>query len=751
VSATGKTIFANRAMCDMFEVKQLDGLVGEDFKSFFTPESWDTIQRENVNRRQGLASSYEVEIVGQRGGHRRVIIFGAPLFDQNGQLQSYLGTYTDITAQKRIEEELRRSETRYQTLAEVSPVGIFRTDWQGNWFYANGRALRMAGLKFEVLQENWPKAIHPEDLARVMTGWQAAVSAGVPHYSEHRFLRPDGAVVWVVWQSVAERGPDGRITGFVGTLVDITERKRAEDLLRQSEQRNRLLVETARDVILTLALDGTFISLSPAFATITGWKGSDWLGKSFEDLVHPDDLPLAKDMFARCLEGEPSGGAAKTLPIYEARILKQDGDYAIGEFTVTPLMEKGKVTGVLGVGRDITERKKLEDQFRQSQKMEAVGQLAGGVAHDFNNLLTVITGNAELLLEDHQLETRQTRECLQDIKQAGLRAASLTRQLLAFSRKQLLAPEILDLNSLITNLQKMLRRLIGEDIDLTTDLTPDLWLVKADPGQIEQVLLNLAVNSRDAMPQGGRLSISTANTVLEADFTRAGPHIQSGDFVMLAVQDTGCGMDDATQSHIFEPFFTTKEIGKGTGLGLATVYGIVSQSNGHIDVSSQVDKGATFRIYLPRHRVSPATGPDGKAKGGEQESSSSFPAEWGGTETVLLVEDEEMVRTLARDILVQAGHTVLEARHGAEALRICEQYGATIHLIVTDVVMPEMGGIELSRRLARLRPQAKFLYVSGYTDDALIRQGVRTEEVSYLPKPFTRQVLIRKVRDILDH
>jgi PAS domain S-box-containing protein len=733
VSPGGETIYANPAMCAMFEVGSLVDIKGVDYQSFFTPESWQAILRETNKRHQGLDSSYEVEIIGKRGGRRQVVLFGAPILGPDGQLHSYIGTYTDVTAQKRIEEELRGSETRYQTLAEVSPVGIFRTDAKGQLIYANGRALRMAGLSSnETLKEDWPSTFHPEDRDRVMSGWSAAVAAGVPYYSEHRFLRPDNTVVWVVCQSVSERDPDGKISGFVGTLVDITERKRAENLLRQSEHRNRLLVETARDIIYTLAPEGTFTSISPAFETITAWPVADWLGKSFDLLVHPDDQALVKNMFNRCLHGE-------SLPIYEARIRKQDEDYAVGEFTVTPLLEAGRVIGVLGIGRDITERKRLEDQFRQSQKMEAIGQLAGGVAHDFNNLLTVIAGNAEVLLEGGSPESPHSRECLQDIKQAGLKAASLTRQLLAFSRKQLLAPEVLSLNDLIANLEKMLRRLIGEDIDLVTDLAADLWLVKADPGQIEQVLLNLAVNSRDAMPQGGRLTIATGNALLEVDPTRVNTASRPVDHVLVSVQDTGCGMDEATRNRIFEPFFTTKEVGKGTGLGLATVYGIVSQSNGHIDVSSEVGRGTTFHIYLPRYQDT-ALPVEGKQPG------SGEPR---GTETVLLVEDEDMVRNLVRDILVQTGYTVLEARHGVEAVRVCEQYGAPIHLVITDVVMPEMGGTELVHRLTRMRPDIKSLYISGYTDDALIRQGVRREEVSFLHKPFTRQVLTQKIRDIL--
>jgi PAS domain S-box-containing protein len=864
MSPTGKTIYANPAMCAMFEVESLSNWSWEDYKPFFTPESWETILREEPKRPQGVSSTYEVEIIGKRGGRRRTLIFGAPLFDANGRFHGYISTHTDLTVQKKAEEELgqqearvrlvveqmpailwstdsqfhitsslgkgltalglqpgqmvgtnlldylndaspdhlamsateralkgesvfykgdflgrsyechieplrnsdqqitgtigiavdvtdrlqteeklRGIETRYQTLAEVSPVGIFRTDAQGNLVYANGRALRMIGQTLaEVIQPGWRPPLHPEDCERHQAAWSAAIASGVPLYAEHRFLRPDGSIVWVVSQAVAERQPDGKVIGFVGTLTDITQLKRAEERLRQSEHRNRLLVETARDVIFTLAPDRTIASLSPAFKTITGFEVTDWLGKPFEALVHPDDLALSSDMVRRCLQGESS-------PVHETRIRRKNGDHAVGEFTLTLLLDGGRITGVLGIGRDITDRKKLEDQFRQSQKMEAIGQLAGGVAHDFNNLLTVITGNSELLLGGTILGTRQSQECLQDIKQAGLKAASLTRQLLAFSRKQLMTLEVLDLGSLVTDLQKMLRRLIGEDIDLTTDLAPDLWLVKADPGQMEQVLLNLAVNSRDAMPQGGRLTITAANVVLGPGFVPVHSQFQPGDFVMLAVQDTGCGMDETTRSHIFEPFFTTKEIGKGTGLGLATVYGIITQSNGHIELSSVPGAGTTFRIYLPRYRV-PET-PSNDPKNAGENGQAFSPSQLRATETVLLVEDEEMVRNLARDFLQQAGHTVLEARHGSEAIRICEQYGASIHLIVTDVVMPQMGGIEMIRRIKTLRPQIKFLYVSGYTDDALIRQGVRTDEVSYLAKPFTGKELISKVGEILSH
>lgn len=386
---------------------------------------------------------------------------------------------------------------------------------------------------------------------------------------------------------------------------------------------------------------------------------------------------------------------------------------------------------------DVTERKKLEEQLRQSQKMEAVGQLAGGVAHDFNNLLTVITGYSDLLLLS--IEQEKQRQDIEQIKKAARQAASLTRQLLAFSRKQVLQPQVLDLNQVVADMEKMLRRLIGEDIELVTMLEPALGRVKADPGQIEQVLMNLVVNARDAMPDGGRLLIETANVVLDEGYTQYQADLKAGSYALLAVSDTGVGMDVAIRSRVFEPFFTTKGPDRGTGLGLATVYGIVKQSGGHIAVYSEPGRGATFKIYLPQIEAVSDTRPSDRAEIG---------AVFGGNETILLVEDQTEVRNLAARILQQQGYHLLVAAHPEEALVLSEQ--TPIDLLITDVILPQMNGRDLADRLIQAHPEMKALYISGYTDKAMAQHGVLETGTNFLQKPFSPAALSRKVRAVLE-
>jgi len=404
----------------------------------------------------------------------------------------------------------------------------------------------------------------------------------------------------------------------------------------------------------------------------------------------------------------------------------------------------GAIVSYVCAARDVTRERELEDQLRQSQKMEAVGQLAGGIAHDFNNLLTAIMGNSELLLARMEKEDPR-RIDLEEIRKAGARAASLTRQLLAFSRRQVMEPVMLDMNSVVESVAKMIERLIGEQVELSTSLDADLGQVHADPGQIEHVIINLAVNARDAMPDGGRLLIETANAVLDEAYVSSHAPVQPGSYVMLAISDTGVGMDEATCARVFEPFFTTKESGKGTGLGLSTVYGIVKQSNGYIWVYSEPGQGTTLKIYLPRvEEHEPLARPRARR------AAERAPLERNGKETGLVVEDDDAVRTVVRRTLEGSGYTVVEARDVREATRLASEYEGPIDFLITDLIMPEMSGRDLARRVAQLRPDVRVLYMSGYSDNAVLRQGMLSPDMQFLAKPFTRESLLDKVREILD-
>ena len=407
------------------------------------------------------------------------------------------------------------------------------------------------------------------------------------------------------------------------------------------------------------------------------------------------------------------------------------------ELAQRPMRHAGRIAE-LAVLSDVTDRLRLEEQLRQAQKMEAVGMLAGGVAHDFNNLLTIITGYSQLVLNSLPPDD-PNRHSVDQIIQAGTRAASLTQQLLAFSRRQVLQPKVVELNTLVTSLSTMLRRLIGEDIDLRLSLGADLGRVHADPGRVEQVLMNLAVNARDAMPKGGILTLETSNVILDATYTSRHLAVKPGPYVMVAVSDTGSGMDEDTQSHLFEPFFTTKSSGKGTGLGLSTVFGVVKQSGGSVQVYSEQGRGTTVKVYLPRIDQPLAVEAAGESK-----------VMTAGTETILLVEDDDMVRTLIRETLERAGYKIKDTADPVEALRISAAYRETVHLLITDVVMPKVSGTELAGRLLKRRPDLKVLYISGYTDNAVINSGLLQAEVAFLQKPFTPANLINKVREVLE-
>jgi PAS domain S-box-containing protein len=718
-------------------------------EQFLTAAKWqDLIHPDDRPRRSkaiaealigGPHYNVEYRIVRPNGEVRIIHSQGEVIRDDAGRPRRIFGTVQDVTERKRAEETLGKSERNFAVLVEKSLQGISIFQ-EKKLVYANPAQCSILGYSLEELQlmsrEQLIAIVHPLDRA-VAEERARKREAGeyVPPDVELRVVRKDGATRWTQsFNSVIEFNGHPAI---LSTSIDVTERKRAEESLRESERLLRQVLNALPVGVVVTDLCGNVILSNPASKQIWGGmiiagderyaKSKGWWHRTGKR-IGPDEWPSRRAFTA----GQT---AVKEL----VEIESFDGIRKVIENSAAPIRtDDGTITGAVVINEDVTDVLRLEDQFRQAQKMEAVGHLAAGVAHDFNNLLTIINGYSEIIQTDLPADS-PVQKLVREIDQAGQRAASLTRQLLAFSRKQVLEPRVLNVNAIVTDTAKMLRRLIGEDIELKTVLESSLRPVKADPGQIEQVLMNLAVNARDAMPQGGKLTIETANLDLNVSYTQAYPELRSGSYVMLAMSDTGIGMDDTTKAHIFEPFFTTKGPGEGTGLGLATVFGVIKQSNGYITVYSTPGRGTTFRVYLPV--VAEFTSP---------RAHPSLMTATHGKETILLAEDEPAVRALARHALQVQGYTVLEAGQGDKALHIAEEYKGTIDLLVTDVVMPVMSGRELAERLAAIRPGVKVLYLSGYTDDAAIRHGVLKSETALLQKPFTPTSLAAKVREVLD-
>ncbi len=673
---------------------------------------------------------YEVELIC-KDGSRKTLDIRSRLLYRNGKIAGVQGIGRDITERKRAEAALQASEQRFTMVFNASPVlsGITTLD-TGEFVEVNSTVLEASGYsRGEIIGGTstglalWPTLRSRETFINRLKEQGRVRNLETTLQTK---LGEERAVL--ISADLIEF--DGKpCILFVGT--DVTERKLALAALRESEDRYRDLVEHSQELICTHDLQGRILSVNPSAARVLGYKDEEFKGKNLRDL-----LPRKhREEFQKYLDKIQQDGAASGLMAVQTRT----GEKRIWEYHNSIRTDGVEMPVVRGMARDITERVRLEEQLRQAQKMEAVGRLAGGIAHDFNNLLTVINGYSELTSKKLS-ELDPLRLYVEEIKKAGMRATSLTNQLLTFSRRQVLQPRILDLNQVISESKNLLNRLIGEDVELVTTLGENLERVKADPGQIEQVILNLSINARDAMPKGGKLIIETANVDLDDDYASFHVDIPTGRYVMLAVSDTGCGMNAITLSHLFEPFFTTKERGKGTGLGLATVYGIVKQSGGHILVYSEPGQGTTFKVYLPSvdERI-------------ETYSEIEITCEHHrGTETILLVEDEDALRQLTSQLLKQNGYTVLDARHGGEALLLCERHKDSINLMLTDVVMPHMNGRELAERLMLVKPDMKVIFMSGYTDDAIVHYGILESGITFLQKPFTQNILLRKVRETLD-
>jgi two-component system cell cycle sensor histidine kinase/response regulator CckA len=641
--------------------------------------------------------------------------------------------------QSRAERALRESEERFRQLAEnIGAVFWLHETATGRTLYVSPAFERIWGRPAQELYGDpraWSDSLHPDDRTINPT-----LGAQEPYEHEYRIVRPDGSVRWIRDRGFPIRDGQGQVYRTAGIAEDVTERREAQEALVRREAHFRSLIENAQDLIMIVDHECVMRYHSPSLERLLGFTHAELSGRNGLGLVHPDDLPDVTAAFVDLL-GRPGGTVLK-----EYRVATKDGGWKLLETRGKNLFHDPAVAGIVLNSQDVTERRQAEDglrlseeQLRQSQKMEAVGRLAGGVAHDFNNLLTAIQGNVEMLM----LEVPPggaIRDDLMEIKRAATRAASLTRQLLAFSRKQMLAPKVLDVNGAVRELERMLGRVIGEDVQLVTALNADRATVMADPGQLEQVILNLAVNARDAMPRGGTLRIETREVQLtEKEAARYPYRVDPGAYVRLSVSDTGTGMPAEVLARVFEPFFTTKEQGKGTGLGLSTVYGIVKQSGGYVWAESEPGRGSTFRVYLPRVNAEPER-PEPKPE------PVSEPC--GGV--VLLVEDEEGVRSLSRRVLERRGYTVLAARNAAEARQMFADNGSRVDLLLTDVVMPHESGRELAEALLPLQPDLRVVFMSGYTDDALIRHGVLEDRYRLLEKPFAPEGLARMVREALE-
>jgi len=631
-------------------------------------------------------------------------------------------------------QESQKNLTLLQGIIEGTTDAVYVKDLQSRYLMVNSAGALPLGRSIEeVLGKDTRELFSPETARQIMERERRVLEGGETCTYEQRGIPADPARTYLTTKG-PYRDANGQVIGLFGISRDISERKRAEEEIRKSEQKLRIHAEHTPLAVIEWDMQFRAVAWNAAAERIFGYSREEAMGRHASFMV-PSAFRQHVDQIWQGLLAQ-KGGTRSTN-----ENTTKDGRTISCEWYNTPLVdESGGVLGVASLVQDVTERVALEEKLRQSQKMEAIGRLAGGVAHDFNNLLTVIIGYSQILAEGVPAASRMKNATTQ-IRSAADRAAGITRQLLAFSRKQVLSPRVIDLNDVMMNIDTMLRRLIGEDIEILTVPGLDLGTVKADPGQIEQVIMNLAVNARDAMPGGGKLTLETENTELDEAYAREHPPLQPGRYVMLAVSDTGIGMTADTQAHIFEPFFTTKEVGKGTGLGLSTVYGIVKQSEGYIWVYSEPDQGTTFKIYFPR--IDQAA----EGVGGAEKKPAGMER---GTETILLVEDEEQLRQLIATVLEEYGYKVLPAAGTAEGLELCRANHRDIRLLVTDVILPGMNGRQLAEQVQKISPRTRVLYISGYTSNAIVHYGVLDAGLWFLAKPFSLSALIAKVREVLD-
>ena len=678
---------------------------------------------------------------------RWIMSRGQPERDENGRLLRYLGTVIDITERKMAEEALREKEQRLRDIAFSLADWLWEVDNNNVYTYSSSKGIELFG---DVIGKTPFDFMSPGEAQRISDISSAIIDAKAPFKDlENWMLTQTGEQICLLTNAVPILDRDGNFQGYRGIDKDITRRKRAEEALRQSEEKFRLLTENIKDVVWVLDTETMrFSYVSPSVEKLRGYTPEEIIALPVTEALTPESAKTLLESIHEKIAALRSGELQQSA-FYRDEVEQpcKDGTTVWTEIVTSYYINKetGRVE-VRGVTRDISERRqaeaervKLQDQLMQSQKIESVGRLAGGVAHDFNNMLGVILGHVELAMEELEPALPVYAD-LEEIQKAASRSADLTRQLLAFARKQTVAPKVIDLNETVGNMLKMLQRLIGENISLHWMPGNSLWPIKIDPSQMDQILANLCVNARDAMGTVGKITIETANTALNAAFCFSHPGFVPGDFVRIVVTDNGRGMDEETIKHIFEPFFTSKELGKGTGLGLATVYGAIAQNKGFIDVISSPKIGTTFTMYLPRY----------VAKAEEIAAAVKASPPKRGNETVLLVEDEPGILRLTTRLLKKHGYTVLAALAPGEAIHLATEHPGDIHILVTDVVMPEMNGRDLAQSVMKLYPRIRRLFMSGYTADVIANHGVIDEGVSFIQKPFSTKALAAKVREILD-
>ena len=661
---------------------------------------------------------------------------------RGGVHEGAICTFIDISARRASQEALAESEAQFRTLAQAMPNHVWTSAPDGSLDWFNDRTYDYSGMARGSLDgQGWVAMVHPDDVPIAGERWAAALASGAAYETEFRLRRADGAWRWHLARAVALRGADGDIARWIGTNTDIQDQKTtaealarlnetlAERVAEQAAQRDRLW-QTSRDLLAVLDTVGTFKAVNPAWTTVLGWTPEELVETDHRRLVHPED-------WAR---EQATAHLPRPLPTHENRVLCKSGDYRWISWVAST-----ENALVYATGRDVTAQKEAEaqleqaqDALRQSQKMEAVGQLTGGIAHDFNNMLAVVIGSLDLLGRRLGSDER-SRRYVDAASEGARRAANLTQRLLSFARQQPLEPKPTDVNKLVSGMSDLLGHSIGADVRLETVLAGGLWRAEIDPNQLENVILNLVVNARDAMPDGGRLTIETQNAHLDERYAATHDGVAPGQYVMLAVTDTGSGMPEAVIAKAFDPFFTTKAVGKGTGLGLSQVYGFIKQSGGHVKIYSEPGHGTTVKIYLARLHGAAAD---------EISTAPPLAAVAGARETILVVEDELGVRAFTTEALTELGYTVLAAPDGATALRLLDSH-PEVDLLFTDVVMPDMNGRKLADEALARRPGLKVLFTTGYTRNAVVHNGVLDREVALIGKPFTVTALAEKVRKVL--